>query len=257
MKFITKGKGQGRKVIPLGGKAKVPVSKDKAVDYTDYRTSKRYLEDRLDKSGDISRHNWSIGKDRGGIEVTLGNMTDAGWYWSGRVKEFAGFLIRMVSSKVRQEYIDAMRNNGVDFRKVRGVILKSVDEGDGLYEMTGDNARWKFGSTVPEVDEDMEFENFAQDRGITLTDEFKDAVRNEFYPDGVSEYDEFSKPYVKRYKDSMREAILQSDTFEEHLDKVADIRQEFDYDIMEDMSEKMGAGFRTAMLKVAKEQKIL
>ncbi|NOQ37576.1 hypothetical protein GQ472_01680 [archaeon] len=257
-RFITKGKGKSRKVIPLndgGAGAKVPAKRSvKAEDYTDYKTSKRYLENKLsDEGGDLLGNHWSIGRTFTGIKLTLGNMTTAGWYWVGEAKDMAGFLVRIIGSRVRKEFIETMRRNNVDFRKVKGVMLKSISEGDGLYEMTGDTLRWKFGTTMPEVDEDTDFDDFAQDRDVTLTDEFKDEVRDRYYPD-MPDYDHVKKRYMARYKEEMREAVMDSGSFEEFTGKVADIQKSFDYDIIEDLSETMGAGFRSVMFAVAKER---
>lgn len=257
-RFFTKGRGKGRKVIPVGdGSAKAPVAVD-AKAYADYRTSKRYLESKLsEEGGDLSGDQWSLGRTFVGIRLTLGNMTTAGWYWVGEAKDMAGFIVRIVSSKVRTGFLETMRKRGVDFVKVRGIMLKSIDEGDGLYEMTGDNSMWKFGTTMPEVDEDMEFADFAEDRGITLTDEFKNNVRDAYYMEHMPDYDYIKKKYMDRYKEEMRDAVMSSRTFDELAGKVADIRKSFDYDIMEDLSETIGAGFRSVMLKVARERKMI
>lgn len=272
MKFFTKGRGKGRTVVPMSDATMTRPTDAKAVtksvtksmnnkvtkaDYTDYRTSKKYLEDTLDKTGDIYKENWSINKSGRDIMVSLGNMTTAGWYWSGRVKEMAGFLIRIVNSKVRDGFIETMRKNNVEFGKVKGVILKSISEGDGLYEMTGDNSRWKFGTTMPEVDEGMEFDEFVMDRNVpdvTLTDEFKDEVRDRYYPEDMPDYDYVAKRYKDRYREEMKEAVMDSRSFDEFSGKVADIQKSFDNDIMEDLSETMGSGFRSVILKVAKEK---
>lgn len=260
MKFFTKGRGKGRTVVPMDDAPVTRPANVKAVakaDYTDYRTSKKYLEDTLDRTGSIDKENWGINRMGKDIMVSLGNMTTAGWYWSGKVKEMAGFLVRIVNSKVRTEFIETMRKNNVEFGKVKGVILKSISEGDGLYEMTGDNSRWKFGTTMPEVDEDMEFDEFEKDRNVPavmLTDEFKDEVRDRYYPEDMPDYDYVAKRYKDRYKEEMKDAVMDSKTFDEFTGKVADIQRSFDYDVMEDLSETMGSGFRSVILKVAKER---
>lgn len=263
-RFITRGKGPGRKVIPLsdwaGKAARAPVravNADKDVkDYTDYKTSKNYLMSMLKEKGDIAKSNWSMDNLAKDVRLTLGNLTDAGWYWSGRLKEMAGFLVRLVNSKVREEFVEAMRKNGVEYIKMRGVLLKSIDDGDGLYEMSGDNARWRSGDTMPEVDEELEFNDFEMDTGIRLTEEFKDKVRDLYYSRQTPGYDDVSKRYMPRYKEQMKEAVIDASSFDGLFAQISEVKKSFDYDMMEDLSETVNTRFRESMVQVAQEQAV-
>ena len=254
-RFITKGRGPGRKVIPLSDVPAIRPVKAAVKDYNDYRISKKYLEDMLSKTGDIEEDNWGISKSGKDLMVRLGNWTTAGWYWSGKVRDMAGFLVRIATSEVQTEFTETMRKNDVDFRKVRGVMLKSIDDGEGFYEISGDNRIWHF-SDVPEFDACYELEDTEEMLGIKIDEETKKAIMDKFTigPDTSIDYDMSRKDYMLSYKKTMRQAVRDSDTFDEFFDEVKDIKAEFTEGTLDDIRLRERATFNKIADEVLKEK---
>lgn len=170
------------------------------------------------KSFYISRHNYSWENDKSDkMKVSLGNLSDAGWYWNGDEKDLNGFLFRLNHSKVKDEFLEDTKKQNVSFQQIKPSLKKAVENGDGLYEMSGDNAVWHFGEIDGDVDDSYELE----EAGITDGKEV-DKVYSEYHPINI---DEFEKENLKSYKEDMKKAVDESNSFEELWGKQDDINQ--------------------------------
>lgn len=195
-----------------------------------------------DKSFSIDADNYAWSRNSNGtMEVRLGNMTNAGWYWNGNQSDLNGFLWRINRSSVRDEFLQDIQKEGISFAEIKPVLLKSAGKGDGLYEMSGDNAVWKFGNAEETIDYSYEFEEEG------LTEEQQQKVWQEYTPIGV---DEFEKKHKQSYKKDMVKAVEKSNSYKELWEAQASIAQ----GLAEDVSAENMDRFYQAMKKV-KENK--
>jgi len=194
------------------------------------------------KSFYIDKHNYSWENDgKGTMKVSLGNMTDAGWYWNGNQNDLNGFLFRLNHSKVKDEFLSDVKSKSISFRQIKPQLLKSAEKNDGLYEMSGDNVVWHLGQIENDVDESYEIE----EAGISK--EKQDDVYSEYNP---ITYKEFEKENSKMYKEKIKKAIKESNSYEEFMEKQDEIQVE----LMEERMNENGLRFIQAINKV-KEKK--
>jgi hypothetical protein len=166
------------------------------------------------KPVNIDAHNFSWREENGKVEVSLGNMTDAGWYWNGTDKEFIGFLHRLQNSQVGDEFLEETK--GINFdKKAKPYLLKSAKTKDGLYEMSGDNARWHFGEE-PNFDFDFEEEGFTKEQKDKFWEDYQ----------GIT-YEKFEKKYGKAYQKDINKAISESHSFKEFMEKTNDLKRKY------------------------------
>jgi hypothetical protein len=154
------------------------------------------------KDADISEHNWSFRVEKGKYKLTLGNLSDAGWYWDGDGSDLMGFIIRLKQSKITQEFLTTMEENGVSYKMIKADVVKSAKGGDGVYEVTGDNRIWHFGEYEPNFDDE------------DLTPEEKEKVFD-FY-EGLK-YDKFYRKYGSKVKAELIKVAQKSNSFEDVL----------------------------------------
>jgi hypothetical protein len=187
-----------------------------------YEISKPKLKEKKEnykdnKSFSIDTHNYSWEKDKkGSMKVSLGNTTDTGWYWSGNQNDLNGFLFRLNHSTEKDKFLEDVKEENINFVQIKPQLIKSVERGNGLYEMSGDNIVWHFGEQ-DDVDENYEMEESG------LTKEQKDNIYTEYMP---ITYEEFAKKNSKNYKEQMKKAINESDSYEEFMEKQNEISQE-------------------------------
>lgn len=175
------------------------------------------MEDRKN-TFEIYAHNYSWHKNKDGtMRVSLGNMTDAGWYWDGDEKELNGFLFRLKNSRVRDDFLDDFKKENINFGEIKPQLIQSARKGDGLYEMSGDNVVWHFGEVEGDVDETYEIEESG------LTKEQENKVYEEYSP---ITYEEFEKEYSSSFKKDMEEAVKKSDSIEELWKHQGDIAED-------------------------------
>jgi len=211
---------------------------------------------------DLWKHNWSFQVDeKGKIKVSLGNLTDAGWYWDGDENDLIGYLNRLRTSDVKKEFLSEMRKAGVPFSKLKEHLLKSAKKADGLYELSGDNRRWHFGESsemeYDELNERVQDGIIPEDKKDEVLDKFWDVYKSETY-----DFDKWSKGEKKDYIKNVTEAIKKSKTYEDFFEELegieADIRDGlFDEERMEiadamDKAQRMVLKGKTDM--VAKEK---
>lgn len=171
------------------------------------------------KSFSINAHNYSWSRDAKGImEVSLGNMTDAGWYWNGDQNDLNGFLFRLNHSRVKDEFLEDVEKENVTFAEIKPQLSKSVNKDDGgFYELSGDNNIWKFGNDSFDVEDSSLFDE------ENLNEEQKNKVWNVY---NSITYEEFEKKYSKSYKADMQKAIDESDSYEEFMERQDEIAED-------------------------------
>lgn len=172
-----------------------------------------YLQE---KNANASRHNWSFEvKDDKTLSLTLGNMSDAGWFWDGNEKDIVGFTYRLHQSKIEDEFYTDMKKNDVSFNQLKPLYIQSANEKDGLYEISGDNVRWHFG-------EGDDAEYYAQSEDLTQNQ------REKFYEEySTINYDEFAEKYGEQYKKDVKKAINSSGSFREFNIKMDELREKY------------------------------
>lgn len=166
----------------------------------------------------IDENNYGWERERNGtMRVRLGNMSDAGWYWDGDQNDLNGFIFRLNHSQIKDDFLKDTTKNNITFAEIKAQLLKSSQKMDGFYEMSGDNVVWKFGETDGDVDEAYEMEEAG------LTKEQENKVYSEYKP--VS-YEEFEKENAEFYKKSMNTIIVESNSYEEYMEKQEDVSAE-------------------------------
>jgi hypothetical protein len=183
------------------------------------------------KEASFDKKYWSMDMHDGKYSLSLGNMSDAGWFWDGDEKSITGFMMRIGKSKVNDEFVSEMKKNHIPFSQHKKAMIQAVEkDNDGLYELSGDNARWHFGD---ELDYDEGIEQDLKDDDLYSEEDKSKIIRN-FSPERVT-YEEFEKEYGSVYKKKMKEIISSSESYEEFFKKTAD--EDMTYDIEEKIME--------------------
>lgn len=186
----------------------------------------QYLKD---KDVAISRHDWSFEtKKDNSISLTLGNLSDAGWFWSGDQKDIIGFTYRLHQSKVENEFYAEMNNNRLSFNQLKPLYYESAEKGNSLYEVSGDNVRWKFGEG-----NDVDYLTLEEEG---LTDRQKEKFYEQYSP---ITYEEFSKKYNKKYQADVQKAIKSSGSFREFNIKMDELKVKYSGLVDEENKQKV------------------
>lgn len=176
---------------------------------------------------DIDEHYWGLQKDGDGFTLRLGNWSDAGWYWSDDEGAFAGFLIRISGASFDdKEFIDILNSYGIEFNDLKQLILESAESGDGVYMLSGDNAKWHFGQDSEReydiIDYNLKDSEKLSDKEV---EEFKDYYWSNMESDST-DYDTFKESsYYDDLKDEIVSSVERSDSWEEVLDEMSSLRE--------------------------------
>ena len=189
------------------------------------KTPKQSISYLQEKNANVSRHNWSFEvKDDKTLSLTLGNMSDAGWFWDGNEKDIVGFTYRLHQSKVEDEFYTEMKKNDVSFNQLKPLYIQSANKKDGLYEISGDNVRWHFG-------EGNEYE--IEDEGFT------ESQKEKFYEDySPINYEEFEEKYGEQYKKDVKKAIKSSGSYREFNIKMDELKEKYTELVNEENSDR-------------------
>jgi len=156
------------------------------------------------------------------IKVTLGNFSDAGWFWDGDKSQMAGFVIRLHDSKARDDFLLKMEKNHIKLSDFKEDILKSAEKGDGIYELTGDNAKWHFGEDSEELFEAEQ--QVAEDEGVDV-DELSKATDESDYKG--TDFDAFKKSsYYKDVKENLIKSVKESSSWENLFSRIDEIKDD-------------------------------
>ena len=211
----------------------------------------------------LSRNYWGFETNEDGeiTKLRLGNWVDAGWHWDGDEDDIVGYLVRINKSQVRDEFIETMEKNDLDYMKLKPLLLKKVENGTWLYEISGDNVRWHFKDDIDEgamSDDQLKF-SIEQEEETEFTDDEKNLIGRELWDfDTNYEFEDFERDYGDRIKKEMKEMIRDSNTYEEFFEKMDD--EKFTYQINEDYilsaEDKIRDGLFKAIEKLRKEGRI-
>jgi len=201
----------------------------------------------------MSGHNYSFSKEGNKIELSLGNMTDAGWYWTGDQDDMVGFFARISSSQIKDEVLKDFEESRLSYKDMKPILLKSAQNGSGMYQITGDNKLWHFGeSFLSEPSEEInEFlDSMTQDDNIELTDKLRERFFEIFeYPN--MDYDDFEKEYKKEYIKDATQAVNESQSYGELMDKMDNLREgwleqvmDYEHDLYSDAESEAYAKFK-------------
>jgi hypothetical protein len=206
----------------------------------------------------LNRKYWTFERDDNGkLKLSLGNFSDAGWYWSGDKEELAGFLIRLESSQVRDEFLKTMKEEGIKFKDFKKELKKSIQSGDGIYMLTGDNTKWHFGEDGEELYNTAEME--AEEKELKGADKeaFDDAVYDQEY--NGTDFDVFKKTtHYRNVRNTLLDAYNKSDTWSQFFDNIKEakdvgIEESFEFSSNE-ASESVMRGWKDFMQKDPKFQ---
>ena len=165
-----------------------------------------------------SGHNYSIGTDKNGhYEFTLGNLSDAGWFWEGKEDEAIGFLVRIGRSNFTDQFVKDIEKE-LPFSKFKPALNKALKKNDGLYQISGDNNLWTHGGIYDVLDTTEEVWERVENDGES-EEEAKEQV-NEKIGNMKAPYEGFEKEFAKQYKQEMGGIIAGSASFGDFLSKI-------------------------------------
>jgi hypothetical protein len=183
------------------------------------------------KDIDIQEKNYGIKYiGNGHWELRLGNLTDAGWYWTGDESSMLSFLARLDKSTVRDAFLRDMKHAGLSWNDIKSTLQRNVVRTeDGLYPLSGDNSAWEFGSLDDSFSEDVR--NFLDDGSFDIEEGKRDEIENAAYDYGDLSYDNFVKKYGDDYRKLMRGIVNNAKSLDDFLNKISS--EDVVYDINE------------------------
>jgi len=180
------------------------------------------------KNVDINTKYFTFTYSNGKYHISLGNFSDAGWYWSGDKKDLMDFLIRLAKSQVAEEFIEQMKKHKITLSDIKKDVALSIRKyNSGIYPITGDNVLWHFGETDFYI----------------YSEEIEKEYGEDFWDYFTYSYERFiKKGYGKQVKEILMKILRKSKTFtelfynitsEDTKEDIFEIIQEyFDYEIM-------------------------
>jgi len=190
---------------------------------------------------DIGKKYWGFKREpTGKTRLSVGNFSDAGFYDSSEDDDIMEQMIRLKNSKVRGEFIETMKKEGVPFSEIKPLLKQGAKKGVGLYELSGDNVRWRFGDIqTTRENTDEELEEYAREKGLKPSQakafvKFYKDKSFEFSPEKHPsfDYDEFEKLKKSKYSDRMQSAVESSQDYEDFFENVENVEE----DILEDVN---------------------
>lgn len=199
----------------------------------------------------LNGHNYSMDIDGNKMKLSLGNLSDAGWYWDGDQNDFVGFMMRLNSSTEKEKFLNDLKENNVSFDRLKPFLIKSAEKGDGLYELSGDNSRWKFGQGKEE-----DIDEYLSNDDITLTLKQKDKFERSYdYTDRAS-FENFEKEYKKEYVQKIKELVNQSTSTSDVFDNLTELKEDYTEKVFEWEDNLLYENFHNNWEKFKKEEGI-
>ena len=179
------------------------------------------------KDINIDMHNWGFEINDGEISLRLGNWSDAGWFWSGDESDLSGYLIRLsgAGQGVDNEFVETMKDYGISFEDLKEMIIESAKSGNGIYEISGDNVKWHFGQ---DGEREIDIIRYSLKDEHSLTDKEVEEFEDYYWSNndaGSTDFDKFTESqYYNDLKDEIIGAVERSDSWEEVVDQMSDLR---------------------------------
>jgi len=237
MKGFTKGKGKGKKFIPTARKSQ-SLSKDDMKKFDRTRNQVHSANNKIAQelrqkktmevpAIDITGHdNFSFEMDETGMRLSLDEFM---WRWSGDEDDIIGWYIRMIGTiedkdSAYSNFEENFEKRGGTFETLKPFMLKSVKELDGLYQVSGDNARWRHGNDEDDFDVDSELEHWINENPDTkdkLDEDDKDNILDGVWMNYKGEnYEQYEKDNKSWYIERMTKAIKESDSFDDFISEL-------------------------------------
>lgn len=198
------------------------------------------------KNFEISTKNYSIKKENSKYKLTLGNLTDADWFWNGDKTDLGLFFVRIKSSKITNDFIKDMQEKGIKYSDIKKDIINSVKQhGSGVYAISGDNVKWHFGEGI-EPDYKAEAEYVAKENKLNA--EKLEEKAFSFYS---SDYDEFYSEYGKNLQEKLATKLEDASDYDEAFSAIDEIKKDAIYDVLEYEDRK----WNDALFRASKELK--
>jgi hypothetical protein len=187
--------------------------RQRAITETKLPRTQRYI--------DIQEKNYGIKyMGNGHWELRLGNLTDAGWYWTGDESSMLSFLARLDKSTVRDEFLRDMKGAGLSWNDIKSILQRNmIRTEDGLYSLSGDNSAWEFGNLDDPFSEDVR--NFLDDGSFDIEEGKRDEIENAAYDYEDLSYDSFVNKYGDDYRKLMRGIINNAKSLDDFLNKIS------------------------------------
>ncbi len=179
---------------------------------------------------DITNHNYTFETDGKLYKLSLGNWTDAGWYWHGEEDQLLGFMLRL-GDDLQSDFIQKTEGK-LTFEDMKPTLLINIDEGEGLYQISGDNTKWKFGQDGEMMmdTENQEFEDIVLE--YDLSDEQEEKLRDEYYMQHEESFESFKASSAgKNLQEKLKDVVKNSNSFDDFFLEIHD--ESFTYDAME------------------------
>lgn len=152
----------------------------------------------------IRHHLWTLEIEDGKLKYSLGNLSDAGWFWNGTEDDnmFLLFLYRLKHSKINpkeREEIFGFDNIDEYYRKAKA---SENELWELAYAVTGDNVVWNFGYGW--------LESLHNQLGETLTEDKQESgeiTENQSIYAWIEDKKSFEKDVEEIYIDLLREYL--------------------------------------------------
>jgi len=176
----------------------------------------------------IRSDNFSFFANENGLDLSLSAM---GWDWSGDESSINDFLHRIVLSEDEiEKFEDSLDEANVDFDELKPFMLKSIskkvseENDDGIYTISGDNGRWKFGNDADSIDVGSEFDFAESEEGLIRKE--KNDFEEEFFQNFTSvTYKEFIDSNGEWINERMKEIIKESVNFDDYASKIESLKE--------------------------------
>ncbi len=177
----------------------------------------------------LGGNNWGMkynpdGKVNHVFELSLGNLSTAGWYWDGSEADLILFLSRLnQNDEVRAEFLKQIQETDLKPKDIEDYLHDSIVDEDSLYALSGDNLQWRFADD-PTIDFEAELDEMQ--RKYDLTDEQKEKLEENFFATlGGINYSEFNDEYGDNLRKELQKQVLRSDSFEDILEELKEIQE--------------------------------
>lgn len=172
----------------------------------------------------IIHSHFRLEKTPKGYSLSLGNFTDAGWYWSGNENDLNTFLIRIANSDFRDTFLSHFRKQKIDWNLFKKDVEKAIRTNtDGIYALSGDNVMWHFGQNPYVENEEIFARDELETQGFNEND--IDKIIGDTYLNYNTDFNEFFNEYKNTLKKDMLNTLKKSETLEDYFSKLVEVEE--------------------------------